>query len=253
MNILALDLSIAATGICSPSGDLTTFKPKSAGEHRFDEIAAHVRDLVVSTKAEMVVMEDVFIGQNASSSKPLCMLHGAVRLQLMRKKIPYAVVSPMSLKKFATSKHQAKKPDMRMAWYKRTGKDNADVDQVDAAWLFTMAHQAYGSPRFEMPAANCQAIEKVAWPAIPGRAAVKKIIKEVAAATIPFVDAKQRERNARVEEIPVEQWDPKVRQTPREDAIAAGKCEDEECCGHDKKVDYIHSEDDGTDNDEAMA
>jgi len=45
-----------------------------------------------------------------------------------------------------------------------------------------------------------------------------------------IIHRKQCERNARVEEIPVEEWDPKVRQTPREDAIAAGKCDDEECC-----------------------
>jgi len=174
MNILALDLSLAATGICTPAGDLTTFKPRFAGEHRFDEIAAHVRDLVISTKAEMVCMEDVFIGQNASSSKPLCMLHGAVRLQLMRKKIPYAVVSPMSLKKAATGRGNAQKSDMRLAWYKRTGVDVSDDNACDAAWLHAIACEWYGQPRFELPQAQRDCLQKVVWPGL-AKALVEKV------------------------------------------------------------------------------
>jgi Holliday junction resolvasome RuvABC endonuclease subunit len=158
--ILALDLSLRATGICTADETLLTFSPKSDDDERLDEIAERVRDL--AAHADLVVMEDIVFMTNKAGQ--LGMVHGAVRLQLMRKSVPYVVVAPASLKKYATGKGSAKKEEMIVHWNKRTGQMVTDNNQADAAWLHAMAKDYYKEPRFPVPFANRVALGAVAWP-----------------------------------------------------------------------------------------
>lgn len=165
MRILGLDLSLTATGMCRVGGVLGTFVPRSRGDSRLDEIAAAVRDWCAADDIELVVMEDLLFGGKAAAvmGGPLGMVHGAVRLQLIRKRLPYVVVPPASLKKYATGRGNATKPDMRVAWLQRARDDVRDDNQVDAAWLQAMALDWYGSPLFPVPTAQREAMQKVRW------------------------------------------------------------------------------------------
>lgn len=164
MNILGLDLSLTACGVCKPDGSLLTITPQTKGDERLDEIAAAVRDLAVSTAAALVVMEEAaFMSHSAGQ---LGMVQGAVRLQLMRKRVRYVVVPPACVKKFLTGKGNAKKPDMRVEWFKRSGADVRDDNQVDAAVLHAMAMDYYGQPVIKVPAGHREALAKIKWPEI---------------------------------------------------------------------------------------
>lgn len=164
--VLALDLSLTATGVASPVGLFTTLKPPAGTV--MARVVWHI-DRILATIAEtspdLVVMEDVPFGGGNFAAGPLAMLHGALRFNLLvGYPTTYATITAASLKKYATGRGNAKKPDMRVELYKRTGLDVADDNQVDAAWLRLMALDAYGHPEVMLPALNREALIKVDWP-----------------------------------------------------------------------------------------
>ena len=70
-----------------------------------------------------------------------------------------------TLKKFATGNGAAKKPDLRMALYRRAGVDVADDNQVDAWWLRQAGLQHLGDPdAVPLPQTHLSALDKVVWP-----------------------------------------------------------------------------------------
>lgn len=93
------------------------------------------------------------------------MAQGVIRLALQRSGIPYQLVTAATLKKFATGSGNATKPDMRMAWYKRTGEDVRNDNAVDALWLREIGRHAIGhSEALDLPKAQRECILKLAWP-----------------------------------------------------------------------------------------
>jgi Holliday junction resolvasome RuvABC endonuclease subunit len=167
--IVALDLSLTATGsatLIEASNDhtaLRTFSSPAKGVDRLCNILDQILSVVEHADPRIVVMEDLPpIRANAIGA--LGMLHGAVRVALHRSGIGMAFVPPASLKKYATGRGNATKPDMRMALYQRAGLDLRDDNQVDAWWLAAMAADAAGVPLVSVPAAQRAALEKVEWP-----------------------------------------------------------------------------------------
>lgn len=158
--LLALDLSITATGIAFPDGSTATLRPVTKGDDRLDEIATVIGDTAVNI--DLVVIEGPVVRSNAAVT--IGMVHGAVRRELIRRGRSYVEVPPATLKKYATGKGNASKPDMRMALYQRAGLDIDDDNQVDAWWLRAAALDAAGHAPFAMPKAQRDALDKVHWP-----------------------------------------------------------------------------------------
>ncbi|MEU0236827.1 hypothetical protein ABZ234_03985 [Nocardiopsis sp. NPDC006198] len=166
--VTGADLSISATGICTPEAKTSTINPKQKGDRRLPEIAAAVAEASITLamfegERHLVVIEDL-PPVRANALAILGMVHGAVRAELVSRLMPYALITPATLKAFATGKGNATKPDMRMALYKRTGLDIADDNQVDAWWLRAAGMQALGHPVVDLPAAQVARLDKVLWP-----------------------------------------------------------------------------------------
>ena len=161
--VLGLDLSITATGVAMPDGQLDTLRPSTVGDYRLDEIAQAVG--ILAAGVDVVAIEEGLVKSFASFK--LGMVHGAVRRRLIVAGIPYALVAPATLKKYATGSGGSgvSKADMRMALYKRAEIDERDDNRVDAWWLRAAALDAYGYPIVEMPRLNVEALGKVEWPA----------------------------------------------------------------------------------------
>ncbi len=87
-----------------------------------------------------------------------------MRLELWRRGLPVAEVPPSSVKKYATGKGNATKPDMRVALLQRAGIDERDDNRVDAWWLRSAALDHYGEPVVAMPRIHREALAKMAWP-----------------------------------------------------------------------------------------
>jgi Holliday junction resolvasome RuvABC endonuclease subunit len=168
--VLGLDLSLTATGIATWDGQpLSTLRTVAAeGDKRLRRIMVTVRaeayDHVADEPIELAVIED--LPTHAHSAGITGMVHGAVRVALMERGVPYALVPPATLKKYATGRGNATKPDMRMALYQRTGLDIRDDNQVDAWWLRAAGLDHLGHPLVALPAAQRAALAKVAWPEV---------------------------------------------------------------------------------------
>lgn len=171
-NVLGLDLSITATGYADGYGYGTIATKATDGDRRLNAIAAMIEDLLTTDtdspggpridRIGLVVIEGPVLRSQAAIG--LAMLHGVIRSRLMDWGIPYALVPPATLKKYATGRGNATKTDMALALYKRVQRELADDNQVDAFWLRAMGMDHLGAPPVILPAANRAAMDKVRWP-----------------------------------------------------------------------------------------
>jgi Holliday junction resolvasome RuvABC endonuclease subunit len=170
MNVIGLDLSIAATGACWPDGTTDTIKGDSShGDRRLVTIVDKIYRAHLGLQFDLAVLEDLPIhGKGAGITG---MVQGAVRLVLMRLKIPYALMSAATLKAYATGSGNADKHAMRMAAFKRGGLEFKDDNQCDAWWLRNAGLDWLGHPEIQLPQAQRARLGKAKWPAMAGRTA----------------------------------------------------------------------------------
>lgn len=169
MRVLALDLSLTATGVALPDGTTDRLSaPHGAAEPL--ERLTWLRDQVmrrVLAGVDLVVLEGFSYGSKGSTVDQIYGLGWLIRVALHDHGITYVTVPPSSVKKYATGSGNAKKPDMRMELFKRMSIDEKDDNKVDALWLQAMALDAYGHRVLPMPQVNREALSKVDWPSLP--------------------------------------------------------------------------------------
>ncbi|MEO3978833.1 Holliday junction endonuclease [Streptomyces sp. CAU 1734] len=170
LRVIGLDLSITATGIAYRDGSTGTAGGSSAmGDRRLVtivdmvDIAVGGPDSGLGPLPDLVVLED--LPTHAKSAGVTGMVHGAVRALLVRRTVPYALVTPATLKAYATGKGTADKTAMAMAAYKRAGREFADDNQCDAWWLRAAGLDRLGHPEFPLPGAQRDRLDKATWPA----------------------------------------------------------------------------------------
>ena len=138
--ILGIDPSIRSTGLCTDSEHRAVRYEKADtdwdGEDRIRLIAEEILGECSRAEVSLAVIEDaVNTGKLAGNSLTNLLLQGAIRFVLMSNNIPYLVVSPSLLKKFATGKGNADKTEMALSAYKRSGFTFETSDECDAWWL----------------------------------------------------------------------------------------------------------------------
>ena len=170
MRIIGIDPSISATGIARVNGSLGTIKT-TLKEGDGERLLNLYRELTKMLKgfdpesgnycirsAEFAVIED--LPTHAMSAGLTGRAQGIVRMSLAQWQVPYIAIPPATLKKFATGKGNAKKPDMRAAWLEFSGQDNADDNQVDAAWLRTIGLYLKTGETYDLPPEQLAAVDK---------------------------------------------------------------------------------------------
>lgn len=166
MKIIGLDLAVGATGLCRTDGHTYVIKPRGSGDERLTSIRDQIRNEAGSRDGDLVVvMEDVPSRMIGAAGKVIPMVHGAVRAMLLDREIEYALVSPSTLKKFATGKGNADKTAMILAAYKRSGIEFTDDNECDAWWLRAAGLCHYNEGLFSLPAVQRDALSTVVWPA----------------------------------------------------------------------------------------
>lgn len=89
-----------------------------------------------------------------------------MRLALVRERVPFAVIPPATLKKYATGRGSADKDGMRLALRMRAGIDERDNNLVDAWWLRHAGLDRLGEHIVRLPANQRACLDVVDWPAI---------------------------------------------------------------------------------------
>lgn len=169
MNPLALDLSLTATGWAMSVDEHGVYQTGNLrGIERLTALQDWLIEMLYDHGPDIVVLEGYAMGARGRSVFNIGEWGGVARLAINQAGILYVEVAPATLKKFATGRGNAPKPDMRMELYKRASLDLADDNEVDALWLLAATHEAYGEPLWEMPKVNVEALEKVQWPAVRG-------------------------------------------------------------------------------------
>jgi hypothetical protein len=163
MNVIGLDLSIAATGVCWPDGTTDTIEGDSvAGDRRLVAIVDRLYRAHLGFQFDLAVLEDLPVSGRMAGVTG--MVQGAVRLALMRLGIPYALVAAATLKAYATGGGRADKHAMRMAAFKRGGLEFKDDNQCDAWWLWHAGLDWFGRAPFKLPEAQRARLGKAKWP-----------------------------------------------------------------------------------------
>lgn len=159
--IVGIDPSLAGTGICTGT-DWWTVHSTEDGDHRLWAIHTDVVMAVTGqAPVRLAVLEDLPVHGKAAGKTG--MAQGVVRLALLERRVPYALATAATLKKFATGRGNAPKPDLRMELYKRTGLDIADDNQVDAWWLWQLGcHLLHSPDAITLPRTHTDALAKVA-------------------------------------------------------------------------------------------
>jgi Holliday junction resolvasome RuvABC endonuclease subunit len=168
MRILALDLSLTASGCCGPSGEIRLIKPKTRGAERLAQIVDEIHDQALGV--DLVLLEDYSYGSKGSAIFQIGELGGCVRLELHRLGLPWTAVPPSCLKIYATGSGTSNKIKMATAAATRAGLEFPDDNACDAWWLWQMGLARYdiGHPALvTMPKAHLRGLEGVTWAPAP--------------------------------------------------------------------------------------
>jgi Holliday junction resolvasome RuvABC endonuclease subunit len=116
---------------------------ESAKFNNIYEIVQRVESVVRVANPTRVIMEGVSYGSMGSAALvDLCFLNSALRMMLRQNNIPFEIVSPTSLKKFACSNGQAEKDVIIDAW-KRLDPQISNINTIkvdDLADSYFLAH-----------------------------------------------------------------------------------------------------------------
>lgn len=168
MRVLALDLSLTSTGVATPDGGTFTVTTDAAQplELRLWRIVTEaIHTPLTLGGADLAVIED--LPRNAKGAGATGPVHGAVAVSLLLESVPIVRVPAATVKKYATGVGNCDKGAMGIAAQKRAGLDfSGRGDECDAWWLRAAALDHYGTPVVSVPAAQREALGKVAWPEV---------------------------------------------------------------------------------------
>lgn len=180
LRVVGFDLSLTSTGASDGHiGQAFQTAPGELLEARLDRLVRQCVRFALKPahdpslgRADVVVIEGAAFGAKGNAVEQLAALRLMVRHRMWRLGIPFALVSPTSLKRYTAGRGNATKSEMIDAVSERHGvqldhikvKDGRS-DIADAYALAAMGYAWYGQPlysRYRVPVDST--IESVDWP-----------------------------------------------------------------------------------------
>lgn len=134
--VIGLDLSIKRTGVALPDRTTLNVTTSETGYRRHADIAIQVAKIVRHHRPRLVALEDYApnsIGR--LSTIRAGELGGIIRTQLELARVPWIAVGPTELKKYATGRGNATKPEMVKAAIELGARRDITHDEADAYLL----------------------------------------------------------------------------------------------------------------------
>ena len=136
---LGLDLSLTHTGIWVLNGAANDFHAlrcmKLRGPQRLDWIERQLDEILDQHPDIRHAGIEGYSYSSTNRAESIGELSGVIRLNLYRRRIPYLVVPPSTLKKFVTGHGHAEKRDVIAAINERFGTEVTDDNVADAGGL----------------------------------------------------------------------------------------------------------------------
>lgn len=178
--VIGLDLSLTSTGLACTCGIHRIKSHPSVEITRFSRLRVimlgvlhHVHGTPEvcgrGERADLVVVEDLALTRSTGQHLTRAGLWHLVMNEIDNESIPYAIVSPTSLKKYVTGRGNASKDEVLAAAIRRwpdaaiNGNDEADAYALRAMGLDHLGH-----PVADVPKTHREALAKVAWPEVTG-------------------------------------------------------------------------------------
>lgn len=164
-SILGLDLSLTATGIGHPAGEVEVVNPAKIvkgidGMGRIELIRERIAEIITKhVLVELVVIEGYSYGSHLAYAREIGELGGVIRNHLYQERVPYIDVPPNTLKKIATGNGKATKYQVMQAAAKRLGYEGADDNESDALWLRAIGWFLMGETPCSIPVDQLEALE----------------------------------------------------------------------------------------------
>lgn len=159
--VVGLDLSVRCSGIAHADGYVDTYKPEAdaatnMGLDRLCEVRDHILDILPGD-IELVMMEGLAFDAH-DTSRQLAQLTGIVRAALFDRRVQFLVVTPSTLKKYATGSGRSTKAQVLQQAQRRLGYEGTLHDEADALWLRAIGCDLLDVPIAELPAVNREAL-----------------------------------------------------------------------------------------------
>lgn len=138
--VAGIDPAVGGTGYAGPDGRtwILTERPNLGPYERISRIADRVVRLVDDHRPGLVVVEGYGAGGPGRLSAVRSIeLGGLLRVELLRRRVPWVEVAPSTLKAYAAGTGRADKVAMAAALEARFCLDPAGLghDEIDALWL----------------------------------------------------------------------------------------------------------------------
>ena len=182
---VGLDMSLTGTGFFMKRGSTVAMETVKTTPKTCPDDLARLRHIVsevmrrIPKDVRMVCIEDFFTPSNPfqiGAAIGLAMLGATMRLALYEAGMPFFVVAPSQVKKFATGKGTGQKSMVVKEVFKRWGYEAKDDNQADACGLAHVA-EALCSPELERPQYQREVVKTVLADRpsynVPGRASGK--------------------------------------------------------------------------------
>lgn len=142
-SVIAFDLSLTSTGWADEFGIGRITPNGYTGMQRLDYILRKVTDM--ANRRELIVMEGLSMGSNFPGASERIGLAYMFRHWLWFHGVPYVLVPPATLKKFATGKGNSEKDLVMKAVFQRWGHDCTISDEADACAAMHFGLQLCGT------------------------------------------------------------------------------------------------------------
>ncbi len=159
--VVGLDPSFSGFGVAIlENGKLftKTITSNKTGAQRLIEIREAVRYYVLYSN--LVCIED-FAFSRQNQAHHLGGLGWIIRVMMHEENIPFVVVGTSQVKKFATGKGNAKKPEVMLAVYKRWGREFTSDNEADAFVLMKIAETLVAGDWNQLPKFQQQVIQEI--------------------------------------------------------------------------------------------
>jgi Holliday junction resolvasome RuvABC endonuclease subunit len=177
VTVCGLDLSLTSTGISTACGGLLAAAPvfralrpppKLKTWDRMEWLIAALGREVKAADPDVILVEGPGYHSAAKGSywHENAGLWWEATLRIRRSGVPMAVLTPGTLKKFATGNGSAKKSAMVGQAMRRFELDDIGEDEADSLWLAAAGCEHYGWPVVKLPAAQVAALDVVTWPVL---------------------------------------------------------------------------------------